>query len=135
MSEAGRRIREMRQEQGRSLTWLAGRADISKSFLCDIEKGRKGMGAEVLLNLALALGTSPDAIMAPDIEGKPSAAVSVPSELARLAETRGLPWRAVLALLGVWRVIESYRRAKRPPDWPLLWERLKAFIVDDGEAA
>lgn len=124
----GERIAAQRRRLGRSLTWLANRASISKAHLCDVEKGRKGLGAEKLLAIASALGVTCDSLMASEASGLPATSVSVPPELAALADAERLPFRHVLALLGVWRVLESYGAAKGLPDWRRLYERLRDFL-------
>lgn len=59
----GRRLRAIREQRSLTRERLAEYADISVQFLADIETGRKGMTAQTLRKLALALHCSADAIV------------------------------------------------------------------------
>ncbi|MDO5403499.1 MAG: helix-turn-helix transcriptional regulator [Eubacteriales bacterium] len=59
----GSRIRYAREKRGFSRDLFAESVGISSKFLYEIEAGRKGFSAEVLLNLARALSVSCDFIM------------------------------------------------------------------------
>lgn len=56
-------IRTLRISQGYSVSELAETADISTKFLYNIEAGKTGFSAKVLLNLAKALNVSCDFIL------------------------------------------------------------------------
>ena len=51
-------IKEKREQLGISQKELAEKADISQSFLCDIEKGRSKPSIDTAVRLADALGIS-----------------------------------------------------------------------------
>ena len=51
-------IRERREQLGISQKELAEKADISQSFLCDIEQGRSKPSIDTAVKLADALGIS-----------------------------------------------------------------------------
>ena len=54
--QIGGRLRERRESLGLSLSQLSSRADVSKAFLWEIERGNaKRPGAEVLMKVAAAL--------------------------------------------------------------------------------
>ncbi|MBC7980361.1 MAG: helix-turn-helix domain-containing protein [Armatimonadetes bacterium] len=55
----GERIRELRLQKGISLRELARRADVSRSFLSDIEVGRSYPSEDALERIARELGVSP----------------------------------------------------------------------------
>lgn len=61
--KAGKRIYELRQGKKMSREQLAGKARISDKFLYEIESGRKGISAQNLLRLAIALDVSCDYIL------------------------------------------------------------------------
>ncbi len=54
----GLRLRELRQEQRRTLAETAGRAGVSPQYLSEVERGRKEPSSEMIAALAGALGTS-----------------------------------------------------------------------------
>lgn len=55
----GRRMRELRQEQGRTLQHVASAAGVSISLLSQVERGKTDPSLEALRDIADALGTSP----------------------------------------------------------------------------
>src|SRR5437868_6145586 len=54
----GQRLRELRRDQGETLSQTAGRAGISPQYLSEIERGRKEPSSEMIAALAGALGTT-----------------------------------------------------------------------------
>jgi transcriptional regulator with XRE-family HTH domain len=54
----GKRLRTLRERQGRTLTEVAGRAGISPQYLSEIERGRKEPSSEMIAAVAGALGTT-----------------------------------------------------------------------------
>ena len=54
----GRRLRSLRERQGRTLTEVAARAGISPQYLSEIERGRKEPSSEMIAAVAGALGTT-----------------------------------------------------------------------------
>lgn len=61
--EMGMRIWKLRKERRLTRDVLSEKADISPKFLYEIEAGKKGMSAETLLKIALALSTSCDYLL------------------------------------------------------------------------
>lgn len=61
--EAGARIRALRLEKGYTRESMAAHIKLSGKFLYEIEFGRKGFSADVLLRIANYLGTGCDYIM------------------------------------------------------------------------
>lgn len=59
----GRRIQYLREINGYTREAFSEKAKISSKFLYEIELGKKGFSAEVLLNIAKALAVSCDYIM------------------------------------------------------------------------
>ena len=56
MATVGERIREVREAKGWTQDKLATEADISKSFLSEVEKHGKNISLDLLLKVATALG-------------------------------------------------------------------------------
>jgi transcriptional regulator with XRE-family HTH domain len=54
----GRRLRTLRERQGRTLVEVAGRAGISPQYLSEIERGRKEPSSEMIAAVGGALGTT-----------------------------------------------------------------------------
>ena len=61
--ELGSRVRQLRMERGYTREQLAEFAEISVGFLSDIERSRKGVGADILGRLATALRVSVDYLL------------------------------------------------------------------------
>ena len=60
---SSKNIKTLRIKQGYSVDELAEAADISTKFLYNIEAGKAGFSAKVLLNIAKALNVSCDFIL------------------------------------------------------------------------
>lgn len=54
----GERLREIRRDQGETLSETARRAGISPQYLSEVERGRKEPSSEMIAAMAGALGTS-----------------------------------------------------------------------------
>ena len=50
------RVKERRKELGKTQTWLAGKADVSRQTIVDIEQDRYKPRAEVAIKISRALG-------------------------------------------------------------------------------
>ena len=62
-SAIGQRIREKRESLGYSREYVAEQAEMSPSFLADVELGVKGFSASTLIKLCRTLGLSADYIL------------------------------------------------------------------------
>ncbi|MBS5467656.1 MAG: helix-turn-helix transcriptional regulator [Clostridium sp.] len=62
-SSIGMRIREKREMLGYSREYVAEQAEMSPSFLSDVELGTKGFSASTLMKLCKVLGLSADYIL------------------------------------------------------------------------
>ena len=58
LTQLGRRIAYLRKAKGISQLDLALEADLSKSYLSDLENGRRNPSVNVLARLSLALGVT-----------------------------------------------------------------------------
>ena len=59
----GKRIRSIRESQGKTREQIAELADISSQFLFYIETGKKSMTAKTIVNLAKALNVTTDFLL------------------------------------------------------------------------
>lgn len=115
---------------------LAKAVKVSKSFVSEIENDHAVPGGEILLRLAETLGTSTDYILkgSGGVESPPaSAPVSIPPELAVVAEQLELSYRATITLLDARRLVLARRgrqdkRSWESEDWRKLYEKLKDYL-------
>jgi transcriptional regulator with XRE-family HTH domain len=133
MLTVGGRIKHRRLELGLSQNALARRAGISKSFLSDLETGKRSVGAETLLDLGRAMGLSLDRLMTGRDSGDSRPEVPIPGPLAALADEEGLSVRQALTLLQMQeRIIANRRAAPRKAlkqvDWRDFYRAVKKFI-------
>jgi transcriptional regulator with XRE-family HTH domain len=131
----GQRIQRLRTARGLTQDDLAKRISVSKSFLSEIENDHSIPGGEIVLRLADALGTTTDYVLrgaaitsAPDLEP-----VSIPPELADIADELKLSYRATVALLDARRLVLARRgrpdrKAWGSDDWRKLYDKLKDYL-------
>lgn len=136
MSGVGERIKKRRQELGWTQDQLAQKAGISKSFLSDLENGKRSVGAENLLDIARALGVSLDFLMTGEASQDRTAEVPIPASLARFAGEEGLSFRQTMMLLDMQKQIVAHRSARKKDgleavDWRKFYESVKEFIEED----
>lgn len=62
-----RNVRARRKELGQNQTDLAKASGVSQAYVAQIEAGIRVPTLEVLANLATALGTTPSALLSPEI--------------------------------------------------------------------
>ena len=136
MTNVGDRIRARREELGWKQDDLVGKAGISKSFLSDIENGKRNVGADKLLDIARALSLSLDYLMTgkdSDTSKPTPPQVQVPSALAEFAGEEGLTFRQTVALLEMQNQIIAHRSSTRKGDlskvdWRKFYEAVKEFL-------
>jgi transcriptional regulator with XRE-family HTH domain len=128
----GERVRRRRLELGLTQDALAEKAGISKSFLSDLENGRRSVGAETLLDLGRAMGVSLDFLMTGKESEDHAQDEQIPPSLARFAAEEGLSVRDTLTLL---RIQEQIVAARRKPkqrleqvDWKEFYQSVKRFL-------
>jgi transcriptional regulator with XRE-family HTH domain len=126
----GSRIRYVRTQRGLTLEQLAEQAEISKSFLWEVEQG-SDISGERLLRVANVLGASLDYLMRGETvtDYKP-ATVEIPAELHAIAEEMGLSYRKTVAVLDVDRSIKTHRREERVVKDKEYWRRLFDSVKD-----
>ena len=111
METVGERIRIVRESKGLTQDQLATAAGISKSFVSEVENGKRNVSAQNLLRIANAMEASVEYLLrgvSLAAEEEP-AAVTVPPELAAAAERLGLSFSATLDLLQTQRSVVARR--------------------------
>ena len=136
MAGVGERIKQRRQELDWTQDQLAQKAKISKSFLSDLENGKRSVGAENLLEIARALGVSIDFLMTGELPQDQTTEVPIPASLARFAGEEGLSFRKTMMLLDMQKQIVAHRSAKKKEglesvDWRRFYESGKEFLEDE----
>lgn len=131
----GDRIREIRQSLGWTQDQLAKEAQISKSFLSEIENSKSDVSGEKLLKIANALNASLDYLMkgeSPEnkIMKKP---VEVPHELSEMADEDGLSYKVTITILKTHQSLMARRSNKNNDkmskhDWKNLYASLKPYL-------
>lgn len=130
MQTIGERIRARRQSLGWTLDRLAIEASVSKSFLSDLENGkRKTAGGGYLNKIAVALGMSVDHLLTGNTESLPETDIQIPARLADLAKTENLTFQQTFRLLKM-RQQAHFRNESGVDDfeWKPFYEAVKAYI-------
>ena len=132
MPQAGDRIRAIRGQQNWTQEELAEAAGISKSFLSDIENGKRNISSESALKIADALGISLDYLIRGETgeRERQREPVRIPPELSQLAEELDLSYSETLTLLEAHEAVVARRAAKklRSPtvdEWRNFYEVIK----------
>src|SRR5262249_29523225 len=133
MPTVGERIKTRRAELGWTQDQLAEKAGISKSFVSDVENGKRSIGAETLLDVGRALGVSLDFLMTGKGSGEQQAEAQIPASLAQFAADEGLSVRETLTLMELQERIIAARRASRRErleevDWKKFYDSVKRFL-------
>jgi transcriptional regulator with XRE-family HTH domain len=134
MAVVGQRIKDRRTELGWTQEQLAQKAGISKSFLSELENGKRSVSADNLLDLARALSVSLDYLMTGREKEEANAAeVQIPALLAKFAAEEGISFRQALTLLEMQRQIIAHRSATKKEsidkvDWRKFYECVKEFL-------
>ena len=129
----GDRIKKRRNELGWTQDVLAEKAGISKSFLSDLENGKRSVGADTLLEIGRVLSLSLDYLMTAEKPQTEAAEVQIPSSLASFAAKAGLSFRQALTLLEMQQQILAHRSATKKAgldkvDWQKFYEAVKEFL-------
>jgi y4mF family transcriptional regulator len=133
MSTVGERIRKRRIELGWTQDQLAHKAGISKSFLSDLENGKRSVSADNLLDIARVLNLSLDYLMKGEESETKPAELQIPASLAAFAEEEGLTFKQAIALLRMREQIVAHRSSTKKEgldkvDWQKFYEAVKEFL-------
>lgn len=128
----GDRVKRLRTELGLTQDALAQKAGISKSFLSDVENGKRSIGAETLLDLGRSMGVSLDYLMTGAASDDHEKQTQIPPVLARFAAEEGLSVRDTLTLLHMLEQTVTTRKeaGKRlnEVDWREFYTAVKKFL-------
>ncbi len=131
----GDRIKEIRMSLGWTQDQLAKEAQISKSFLSEVENNKSNVSGEKLLRIAEALHASLDYLMkgAPASNDASVKPVEIPAELSELAEELGLSFRHTRTVLSTHQSLLARRSSKdetpmTKEGWRRLYESLKPYM-------
>ena len=116
----GVRIKQMREKKGWSLTELAQRAHISRSYLYQIERGASAPTEEKVRQLATALGALPSELL-----GEEPPTANIPESLRQFADEARLESAEVLMLAQI-----EYR-GKKPQtkeEWRAIYAVIKGIV-------
>jgi transcriptional regulator with XRE-family HTH domain len=134
MGTLGERIKSIRQSLGWTQDRLAQLAEISKSFLSEVENNKVSVSGETLLKIAQALNASLDYLMKgePSHQQEKSQQVTIPQELSDFAEERGLSYKDTVAILFAYQSLIA-RRSNKGIDmtkerWRELYQNLKTYL-------
>lgn len=123
----GRRISLLRRQHGISLSLLADKVGISKGYLHDLENDQASKpSAEVLYNIALALGTTIAYLLGKRANPlSDEAPLTIPEALQQFAKEDRIPEEDVRRLACI-----KYRNAqpKTKDDWRYLYETIKRVV-------
>lgn len=122
MAIVGDRIREIRERRRITQDQLATAAELSKSFLSEVENNKRNISSQALLRVANVLGASVDYLLTGESkDSKLKEPVVIPPELSRAAGDLHLTFNEAVELLEAHRSVVSRRTNKS----------IKSFTVDD----
>jgi transcriptional regulator with XRE-family HTH domain len=132
----GERIRKKRLELDWTQETLCDKVGLSKSFLSELESGKRNVSAENLYNIAQVFGVSLDYLMAGKASKEsrdPNFQIPIPNSLARFAEKEQLSFRRTLTLLNMYRQIVANRTGRAKDvgekfDWKKFYNGVKEFM-------
>lgn len=130
MPSVGERVRDIREKRGLTQDKLAEAAEISKSFLSEIENDKRNVGAQVLLRIANALGASVDYLLQGAVrDAGEKEPVVIPSNLSKAAEELNLTYAETRELLDAHNSVVARRSSKSKKDFTVEdWKKLHAAI-------
>lgn len=132
----GERIKKKRLDLGWTQDVMCSKVGLSKSFLSELESGKRNVSAENLYTIAQVFGVSLDYLMA----GKASKEsresnlqVPIPNSLAKFAEKEQLSFRKTLTLFNMYRQIVAHRTGRAKDigekfDWKKFYHGVKEFM-------
>jgi transcriptional regulator with XRE-family HTH domain len=134
MATLGGRIKQRRHELGWTQDVLAQKAAISKSFLSDLENGKRSVGADTLLEIARALNLSLDYLVKGTEPETMPKEINIPTSLSQFATEAGLSFSQTLMLLDMQRQIIAHRSATKKDqtledvDWRKFYQSVRDFL-------
>lgn len=135
-SSVGERIKQRRLEIGWTQDQLCTKAGLSKSFVSELENGKRGVSASNLLDIARTMNVSLDYLMTGKGSEEQPTEVSIPLSLAKFAADAGLSLRQTLMLMDMRKKIVAHRSVKKKDgleavDWQKFYEGVKEFLENE----
>lgn len=137
LDSIGKRIHRIRLDRGFTLEALAERAQLSKSFIWEVEHDRSGISGKRLLQVANVLGASVDYLLRgepviPDYEPQ---SIEIPRSLSEVAQEIGLTFRQTMMLLDIDRSIVARRSTKtegtkNKDEWLGLYHAVRKYLEE-----
>lgn len=133
MSDFSDRIRTRRKELKLTLRELGAKCGLSATFLCEVECGKRGIGADSLLAVGEAIGLPLDQLMKGGEAQTSGVDVKLPASLMRFATEANIPFRNAMTLLWMQKTIMDHRTNEKRVslelvDWLLFYEAVKTFL-------
>lgn len=126
MSKLGEKIKKRRLELRWSLDELSQKSRVSKAYLSQLETGESERpSAEVLYNIAIALGMSIAKLLGKKLEKIEERDEAVPKSLEQAAVEHKWSQEDIKMLLGVARRGKKIKKPLTPEDWFILYETIK----------
>ena len=126
--ELGRQVLAKRKEKGWSQEQLGKKAEISRNYVSQIERGEaESVSIKIINKLAIALGVSPSDLG----ESSTPSTVMIPPPLRELALQDNLSYEVIDKLVNI------PRRGKEPKsvaEWRALYDAISQFINGDHTA-
>lgn len=120
----GARIRRLREQKGWSLSELASRASISRSYLAQVESGKSAPTEEKIIQLANALGARASELLGEQPGERPV----IPPSLDDFAK------QANLGTADVYMLAHIEYRGKKPKtveEWRAIYSIIKGMLDDE----
>ena len=122
-SKLGERIRRLRKEEGLNQEELADKADVSRVYISDIERGERGPTFGVVKRIASALGVT---LM--ELEGESEAEIKAKPSLKKFATHENLS-RKKLRMLS--RIEHRGKQPNTIEGWRRLHNVIKAMLSEE----
>ena len=132
----GKRIKSTRLSKGLKAKELAKKAEISASYLSEVEKGISAISGERLLKIAKALEVSISFLMEEEaVDAGSKSDVRIPHALAKAGEELNLPFNSILALLEGHQSLFARRSSSQEKEWQTedwleYYEKVKPYLAD-----
>ena len=125
----GLRIRQFRTDKGLNQTELAAAAELSKTYISELESGAgRRPSADVLLRISDALGVTIADLLGRTL--RPAASIDIPPGLAEFAEKENLKEADVMMLASIRFRGDAPQTAQR---WRHIYDAIRTSKVLDHE--
>ena len=122
----GDRLRHLREQEGISLSEVARRAQVSKAYVSQLERGGSTEPSySVMARLATALATTVENLTGQPVVWDPTDHEAIPASLRAFAQRSGVPAVDVSMLA---KIHFRGKRPRDPEDWAHLYETIKRTI-------